>query len=167
MWLRGGWRKWGPGTGSGQILLPRGRSLYNFRESSGNAKIKQMRKRASDFSPCKGAGVGNKFEGLARPEATVWAWCSLPAPCLFDFIFWVGGGSCKRKRDLRFHLTPMSPSLLSRLPHPRWVSFRRQSPFEGWENCKVSEKKMEGRGCNILRTYYLSVKYIHTVGNLS
>lgn len=31
--------------------------VFYFRESSGNAKMKQMRKRPSDFSPCKASWV--------------------------------------------------------------------------------------------------------------
>lgn len=43
---RGGWRE------------VRSRGLYYLRENSGNANTKQMRKRTSDSSPCRGSGSG-------------------------------------------------------------------------------------------------------------
>lgn len=71
--------------------------VFYFRESSGNAKMKQMRKRASDFSPCErnGAGGGEKT-GLEafKMRATFWVECFFlgPSVCFgFFFFSWVGG----------------------------------------------------------------------------
>lgn len=93
--------------------------VFYFRESSGNAKMKQMRKRASDFSPCErnGAGGGEKkvLEAF-KMRATFWVECFFLVPrfVLVFFFSWVGG----RGRGS----PPFSPHPNVPLPPPRLAS---------------------------------------------
>lgn len=88
-----------------------GEFVFYFRQSSENANMKQMRKRACDFSPFKGVGVGGERSTQRRLEgsgATVGVWCSLPAPCFVKKIFfeWEEG-------------VLLPPLLVSSFPVPR------------------------------------------------
>lgn len=129
--------------------------VFYFRESSGNAKMKQMRKRASDFSPCErnGAGGGEKkvLEAF-KMRATFWVECFFLVPRFVLVFFFSVGLVGEEEGALPFHLTPMSPSLLPGLPLFPASTTPDEVPSEeterhlgGWESWEASEEKMEGR----------------------
>lgn len=100
-----------------------------FRESSGNAKMKQTRQRASDFSPCKGSwGWGIRHWRLWGPGLPM-----DPLLCLIFFFFFseLGVGGWEKKRSLAFSphpkVLPPPPACHSFQlpPPPKWLLQRR------------------------------------------
>lgn len=108
--------------------------VFYFRESSGNAKMKQMRKRASDFSPCErnGAGGGEKkvLEAF-KMRATFWVECFFLVP-RFVLVFFFQLGWWERKREPSLFTSPQCPPpssqacLCFQLPPPQMRFLQRR-----------------------------------------